>query len=224
MELILLTRNDLQRRDKSKEWLQELDAFKNNRSNDFVSQGVRVENCRSSLSSMDTAIDALQKARFLLDNDVTASTYLTEVYNQLQISRKMINEVMTDQKQEWSEKLLGRECVCVRSDRQIKDHVYDACFWEGIIMKPEQDLGVTQPYVVHFRRSRRGTMDSKNHRCGQMIDINVKAPASLDDVTYWMICREETRLLWNKGLKRSGRPSYLTHAAQELDTPKKQKK
>ena len=113
-----------------------------------------------------------------------ATIHLKEVHDQLQKSRKQMHQVTTDQRQEWGERLVGHEFVCVRADAKINNPIYDASFWEGIVMKPEQDLGVTQPYVVHFRRSRCATMYSKNHKFGQLHDMNVKVPASLDDVTY----------------------------------------
>lgn len=59
-----------------------------------------------------------------------------------------MQQILTDQQRNWGERLIGRECVCVREDVTKKDPNFDAFFWERIITGPEQDLGVTQSYVV----------------------------------------------------------------------------
>ena len=75
----------------------------------------------------------------------------------------------------------------------------------------EHGLDVTEPFVVHFWQVQHGTMSSSKHRYGHLHELNLKVPASLDDATYWIICREETRLLWDPSLKRSGRASYVMY-------------
>ena len=54
-------------------------------------------------------------------------------------------------------------------------------------------------------------MYSKKHCFGHLHKLNVKVHASLDNVTYWIIFREEVRLLWDPRLKRSGRAKYVTY-------------
>ena len=70
--------------------------------------------------------------------------------------KQTVQQILMDQQRDLGEKLFGRECVCVRED--LKKSNYDASFWEGTIKGPEQDLGVTEPFIVHFRQVRLGTV------------------------------------------------------------------
>lgn len=70
LELLPLSREDFTRFDMSNAWLDMLDGFSNNRDIDFVSGGVRIEMTRSSVASLDVAIDDNKKLNNLIKDDL----------------------------------------------------------------------------------------------------------------------------------------------------------
>ena len=112
--------------------------------------------------------------------------------------------------------MVGRKCVCVQKDRYNNDPHCDVSFRLSRVMSPEHAMGVSWPYVVHFYRCKRGNSADDSARIWQEYDLSVKVVTSLTDVTDWIVCREEIRLLWNTDLKRSGCTSSLFCVDSEL--------
>ena len=64
-------------------------------------------------------------------------------------------------------------------------------------MGPEHTVGATWPYVVHFQECKRANSRDRSVTTVGRFDMqmSIKVPATLEDVTQWILCQEEVLLL-----------------------------